>query len=114
MASSAAATTLALLEGVDYTVMDPSEQPNAISCDLLRQELQKFLLSMPSTLGGGRHGHLALMMTAADYTALNGNPAAYIIPQDPGPLNLQANLGSANITNRTKEWEEEKEAFKLH
>ena len=41
--------------------------------------------SVPTTLGGGNHGHLALVMNPARYLALSGG-APFIPPRNPGPV----------------------------
>eukprot|EP00957_Ditylum_brightwellii_P173668 13222469-Ditylum_brightwellii.AAC.1 len=51
--------------------------------------LQKILMvnaaSVATTLGGGNHGHLALVMNTARYLALSGG-APFVPPQNPGPV----------------------------
>eukprot|EP00957_Ditylum_brightwellii_P055646 4216239-Ditylum_brightwellii.AAC.1 len=41
--------------------------------------------SVPTTLGRGNHGHLALVMNAAKYLALSRG-APFISPRNPGPV----------------------------
>eukprot|EP00957_Ditylum_brightwellii_P137597 10490100-Ditylum_brightwellii.AAC.1 len=43
--------------------------------------------SVPTRLGGGNHGHLALVMNPARYLALSGG-APFIPPRNPGPVPL--------------------------
>jgi hypothetical protein len=52
------------------------QEPSAEAIRLLRQELYANARNVPtSTLGGGSHGHLGLlMMPAADYLLLAGHP----------------------------------------
>ena len=80
--NAVAAATATSLEGINFTPMDRTTRPTAKSCQQLKKDLAFFLLSVQSTRGGGRHGHLALMYTAADYQALPGAPAARKVPDD--------------------------------
>eukprot|EP00957_Ditylum_brightwellii_P132037 10067539-Ditylum_brightwellii.AAC.1 len=48
----------------------------------LRNELQANSQAASTTLGGGRHGHIGLVMTPQDY-ALTSNTIAYIRPSQP-------------------------------
>ena len=49
----------------------------------LRRELYSNARAIPSTRGGGQHGHLGELMDAAAYTALTGTP--WTTPPHPGP-----------------------------
>jgi hypothetical protein len=49
----------------------------------LREELYANAQSVVTTLGGGRHGHLGMIMPAADYTKLSNGGAEYIFPTEP-------------------------------
>ena len=104
-------TVAKALEGINYTIMDPHSQPNACSCNQMRKDLDAYLLSIPTTLGGGHHGHLALHMTPVQYAALPGNPQAFVVPQDPAPLQLPANTGSATIATCKTQWKQQKEEY---
>eukprot|EP00957_Ditylum_brightwellii_P048045 3648685-Ditylum_brightwellii.AAC.1 len=74
--------------------------------------------SVPTTLGGGNHGHLDFVMNPARYLALSGG-APFILPRNPGPVPVpptpfmtvaqmellrqthQADLASFHICNNT-------------
>jgi hypothetical protein len=58
-------------------------KPSNTSIKLLRKELYTNARAIPSTRGGGNHGHLALVMTDAAYLALTHN--AFTLPGHPGP-----------------------------
>ena len=51
--------------------------------------------SVPCDLGGGAHGHLGLVLTAADYALVSATP--YIRPNHPGTLTLPAGVGVTNL-----------------
>ena len=70
------------------TPLPAGERPTAIHVRQLRKELIQCAMSVPTTLGGGAHGHLGLILPAAQYTALPGNPVAFQRPQQPAPFHI--------------------------
>ena len=58
-------------------------EPNYPSINLLTQELYANSASLPTTLGGGKHGHLGLVMKASLYNATT--KGVFTFPDDPGP-----------------------------
>ena len=48
----------------------------------LEEEVQKNAATITTTLGGGNHVHLGIVMGGNEYTALTGTPFA--VPQNPG------------------------------
>jgi hypothetical protein len=57
------------------TPLDTEQEPSAEAIRLLRRELYANARNVPtSSLGGGTHGHLGLLMPAADYLLLAGHP----------------------------------------
>ena len=69
------------------TKLGYDEEPTAFTVRLLRREINANASAVPTTLGGGNHGHLGATMTAAEYTAATGGAAAavpaYNAPQRP-------------------------------
>jgi len=57
-------------------------KPTNKSLKLLKKELYANAMSIPSTRGGGAHGHLGLVLSAADYLAIAGQ--AFDLPAHPG------------------------------
>ena len=47
-------------------------------------------MTVYATLGGGRHGHLVLVLSPADYAAIP-NTRAYVRPAHPGILTIPNN-----------------------
>ena len=73
----------------------PSElPPNAPIVQLLSKELYANAAAITSSQGGGAHGHLGLVMSAADYAAIPGT-AAWVDPVNPGALAGAAVGGTA-------------------
>ena len=58
-------------------------KPNNSTLQLLQRQLFTNARSVPSARGGGNHGHLAILLTPADYIARVGVP--FVIPVHPGP-----------------------------
>ena len=57
--------------------------PDPLSLGILQGELYANAMSVPTELGGGLYGHLALIMPYADYAALEG-AIEFTIPAHPG------------------------------
>eukprot|EP00957_Ditylum_brightwellii_P098669 7516382-Ditylum_brightwellii.AAC.1 len=66
----------------------------------LKNELQANAQAVSTTLGGGRHGHLGVVMTPQDY-ALIPNMTAYIQP--PQPLLILPQHGTQYQITQAKE-----------
>ena len=78
--------------------LDSTQEPTAEAVRLLRQELYENARALPSELAGGNHGHLGLIMPAADYLALAGHP--YHLPVRP---DIPDYLGAEDEAERA-EW----------
>jgi hypothetical protein len=75
--------------------------PTFSTLKILHKEINANAISVPSILGGGHHGHLALVIPPAAYLLLQG-ALAFIAPIAPGaqanhaPLATQAQIVAAN------------------
>ena len=58
-------------------------RPDPLSLGILQGELYANAMSIPTELGGGLYGHLALIMPTAEYASLDG-AVAYVTPAHPG------------------------------
>ena len=58
-------------------------EPHYANINTMVQTLYGNAASLPTTLGGGQHGHVGLIMTPILYATLSNT--AYINPNDPGP-----------------------------
>jgi len=65
------------------TLMQIASTPTNTSIKLLTKEVYTNARTVPSTHGGGLHGHLGLVMPDAAYTALAG--VQFQLPVHPGP-----------------------------
>jgi hypothetical protein len=78
-----------------------SGRPNYASLNLLRSELNANAMAIHSARGGGKLGHLALLMTDADYLALSGSP--FDLPPHPGTTpTVIAPVNAASIKEATR------------
>lgn len=78
-----ASTTLpTLLTFPHPTLTKIHGKPTNTTIKLLRKEVYANARAIPSTHGGGAHGHLGLIMPAAEYLALAGQ--AFDLPAHPG------------------------------
>ena len=59
-------------------------EPSYDSITSIKNELYANAAVIPTTLGGGQHGHIGLIMPAPLYATLSNTP--FIFPADPGPL----------------------------
>ena len=58
-------------------------RPDPVTIDVLRGEIYANAMDVPTELGGGQYGHLALVMPADQYTNLD-NAIPYVAPINPG------------------------------
>jgi len=57
--------------------------PTPIEVRQFKRELVQNARAIPSALGGGNHGHLGLVLTAADYATAAGAGNAFALPNHP-------------------------------
>eukprot|EP00956_Cyclotella_meneghiniana_P027016 scaffold59716_cov38-Cyclotella_meneghiniana.AAC.4 len=69
----------------DYPITTIDGQPDEEALSMLRLELVEGLASIPTLNGGGQHGHIGMILSDADYTAISRNGAPYEIFDNPGP-----------------------------
>lgn len=69
--------------------------------------------TVPTSLGGGTHGHIGLVMKPATYTTLSGTP--YEDPLDPGAAPRYPAGSTHAIRDQIKaNWEADKQVFDSH
>ena len=62
-------------------------QPTDQDITTLEKELIAIAASIPTTSGGGNHGHAGLIVDATKYLTMAG--VAFVIPPNPGQQDLQ-------------------------
>ena len=88
-------------------------KPTYASLRQLQKELYANAKTVPSTLGGGQHGHLAIVMPPADYLALAAVP--YDVPIHPGPQPAHpAGATAAQITEANRLYDQTLTLVALH
>ncbi|KAL7474037.1 hypothetical protein ACHAW6_000036, partial [Cyclotella cf. meneghiniana] len=97
----------------DFTKIDG--QPTDESLNLLIRELTNAAASIPTTLGGGNHGHIGMVVEESEYiTFLNGN-VTFDAPSNPGayPTTVDENNAAKREEQVTKH-KEQKLVFLTH
>jgi len=75
-------------------------QPTTSTVNHLRQQIAKITAAVKTTSWGGRHGHLALVLTDPEYRTITGNPDI-VIERLPAPLIVATGLTNTTmLTNR--------------
>ncbi|KAL7489254.1 hypothetical protein ACHAW6_014843 [Cyclotella cf. meneghiniana] len=69
----------------DYFITKIDGQPSEEAISKLKLELSSGLASIPTLNGGGRHGHIGLIIPTAEYTTFSHNNTPYDILDNPGP-----------------------------
>ena len=69
----------------DYEFTKIEGQPTDEDVNLLVKELSAAAASIPTTNGGGQHGHVGLIIDDAEYTTFSHNAEHFIDPVNPGP-----------------------------
>jgi hypothetical protein len=75
-------------------------------------ELKANASSVPSTLGGGLHGHLGLLLSDARYTSL-AHAVLFVTPGNPGPFVPPAGGTGPQIEAAKDVWKDSKQTFEL-
>ena len=89
-------------------------RPDPLSLGILQGELYANVMSIPTELGGGLYGHLALIMPNADYAALDG-AVAYAKPAHPGVQeDAPAGATAVMITQLNRQHDKVLERHMLH
>ena len=68
-------------------------KPTNTTLQLLQRQLFTNARSVPSARGGGLHGHLAILLSDADYIARVG--IAFLLPMHPGPPPVAVSTAAA-------------------
>ena len=81
-------------------------EPTLDSIQKLEEEVQENASMVNTSLGGGNHGHLGMVMAAPEYLTLEGTPFA--VPQNPGyqPVFGPAVNTAALREGATNQWKE--------
>jgi hypothetical protein len=99
----------------ELTPIPADEKPSFNSLRIIHQEINANAMTVPSTRGGGQHGHLALVVPPAEY-ALIPNTAAWVNPVHPGPAVIYpaAAPTAAQISAADRQYKVDLEDVKLY
>ena len=96
----ATSTTSLAFPLLGFTQLPIDTKPTVTHIRQLKKELFQNALAIPSTHGGGNHGHLGLVMSAADCANIPGT-AAFNAHVNPPTLAIPGGAGAVAIANRT-------------
>ena len=90
-------------------------QPTDHNVTLLEKELIAIAATIPSTLGGGNHGHAGLIVEPAKYLTMTGG-TAFIQPGNPGiyPAGLAPNAAAGTRAREEAEHKELIAQYEIH
>lgn len=69
----------------DYEFTKIDGQPTDEDVNLLIKELSTAAASIPTTNGGGQHGHVGLIIDEPEYITFSHNGERFSDPTNPGP-----------------------------
>eukprot|EP00804_Cyclotella_cryptica_P003881 CCRYP_015757-RA/>CCRYP_015757-RA protein AED:0.83 eAED:0.82 QI:0/-1/0/1/-1/1/1/0/285 len=75
-------------------------QPTTSTVNHLRQQIAKIAAAVKTTSWGGRHGHLALVLTDAEYRTVTGNPDITVDCLPTPPIVAAGLTNTTTLTNR--------------
>ena len=87
-------------------------EPDYASISNMVQLMYGNAASLPTTLGGGQHGHVGLIMTPILYTTLSDIPYTY--PNDPGPDILQPAGRAVDREQQRQNHKEQRRIYENH
>ena len=85
-------------------------EPTYEKLKAIKNELKSNACTVTSDLGGGTHGHLGLVLTAAEYAAISATP--YARPAHPGPLTIPAGTAQHEALRLRNEHKEQIRLFR--
>ena len=95
------------------TQLSAQESPTFATLQVLKQELCANAMAIPSSRGGGAKGHLALVMTDAEYLTAAG--VAFNAPVHPGDAPVHAaGATSAQITETNRQYKAQLKEFETY
>ena len=101
---------MGIIEDIQAKIADKSVtrihgQPSDLSVTILTRELVKLASSVKTKLGGGKHGHIGLILEDTRYTAISNGGVSFNEPAHPGAYPATVSNDSAT---REKEIAEHK------
>ena len=97
----------------NLTPMDQLSIPTPKGVRRLKKEIYMCARYVDSDAGGGAHGHLGMVMNAADYAAAAPGAAAWADPINPAPPAFAAGVAAYQMQNDLNNYEVEKNDYTI-
>ena len=97
----------------NLTPMDQLSIPTPKGVRRLKKEIYMCARYVDSDAGGGNHGHLGMVMNAADYAAAAPGAAAWADPINPAPPAFAAGVAAYQMQNDLNNYELEKNDYTI-
>eukprot|EP00804_Cyclotella_cryptica_P014825 CCRYP_015027-RA/>CCRYP_015027-RA protein AED:0.12 eAED:0.12 QI:0/0/0/1/0.2/0.16/6/0/1256 len=98
----------------DYSITKIDGQPSDEDVTNLVREMTEMLASVPTTNGGGSHGHIGMIIKDAEYRTFSTGNQPFNIPTNPGPYPTTVDPDPATRERQVAEHKAEKEEFETY
>jgi hypothetical protein len=98
----------------DHFVTKIDGQPTDEDVTNLIRELSQMLASVPTTNGGGSHGHIGMIIDDAEYRTFSTGNAPFNVPTNPGPYPAIVDPDPAIREQQVAEHKAEKDEFETY
>lgn len=95
----------------DYSFTKIDGQPSDEDVTNLVREMTEMLASVPTTNGGGSHGHIGMIIEDAEYRTFSTGNQPFVVPTNPGPYPTTVDPDPATRERQVAEHKAEKEEF---
>ena len=96
----------------ELTKLSSEATPSAFDVRKLKKQCIQNAITVPSSLGGGNHGHVGILLTQAEYLAMTGQATAYNAPVEPA---IPAYAGTAAVVQGARDqYELRQHQYLLH
>jgi hypothetical protein len=104
--------TIVSLKDYEFTKIDG--QPTDEDLNLLTEECINAASSIPTTNGGGQHGHIGMIIPEVKYIAFSHNAERFVEPAIPGPYPANVDQDAVVRERQIAEHTAEKAEFETH
>ena len=98
----------------DYFFTKIDGQPTDEDVTNLIRELSEMLASVPTTNGGGSHGHIGMIIDDTEYHAFSTGNVTFVVPTNPGPYPVTVDPDAAIRERQVAEHKAEKDEFETY